>query len=73
MVKNCSIVWRVSSSKISVVAIVVAVGALTDPVSTTVIGVLSGAEGGTLVSLGVSWVRVDSSSRSPKELQDLKL
>jgi len=54
--KNCSIIWRVSSSKISIVAVAVVAGALPNPVFTTVT-VLSGAEGGTLVSPEVSYVR----------------
>ena len=73
--KNCSIIWRVNSSKISkVVAIVVVVvaGALSDPVSMTVKGVLSGVEGGTLVSPEVG-SGVVSSLRLLEELQNFKL
>ena len=73
VVKNCTIIWRVSSSKTSIVAVAVAAGAIPNPVSTTVTGVLSGAEGGTLVSPEVNWVRSYLISEVTKGAQDLEL
>ena len=75
MVKNCSTIWSVSSSRMSIVS-VSAKGALPGPVSTIATEVLSEVKVGALIPPKVYEqveLEVALTPRSPQELQDREL